>query len=204
MPPRPYCLGQRQITSDKTKSRIISAARKLLRSKNGHKAFSIDAVAKAARVTRVTVYHSFHSRTGLITAVFDHLALAGQLHRIPSIFQIPDPKSALCSLITIFTDFWNSDRATIRRVHALAVLDHELRKTLLSREERRRSILRMLLMRILHTASLPASRLDEKVDLLHLLTSFETFDRLAAPSRAAPDVSHLLHSLAMAITEDAF
>ena len=50
MSPRPYRLGQRQVTSEQTRARILTAARELLTASDGFNGFSIDAVARQADV----------------------------------------------------------------------------------------------------------------------------------------------------------
>ena len=52
MSPRPYRLGQRQSTSEQTRTRIIAAARELLMAADGFSGFSIEAVARQADVAR--------------------------------------------------------------------------------------------------------------------------------------------------------
>ncbi len=47
-----------------TRDAILTSARRLLKSE-GFQALSVDAVARAAGVTRSSVYHQFHSRDGL-------------------------------------------------------------------------------------------------------------------------------------------
>ena len=65
------------------RERVIDAASRLLREEANIAAFSLDAVAKAAGITRLTVYHQFGSRRGLLEAVFDKRARQGGLGRIP-------------------------------------------------------------------------------------------------------------------------
>src|SRR5207244_12684694 len=59
--PRPYRLGRRQAAVDRTRARILRAARALLVAPRGV-AFSSAALARRARVTRATVYQRFGSR----------------------------------------------------------------------------------------------------------------------------------------------
>ncbi|WP_404558819.1 TetR/AcrR family transcriptional regulator [Bradyrhizobium niftali] len=53
---------------------------------------SLDAVAKAANVTRLTVYNQFGSRRGLLEAVFDDIARRGRLGRLDDAVDDPDPE----------------------------------------------------------------------------------------------------------------
>lgn len=71
MSPRSYQLGQRQVLTEQTRERILTATRKLLMTSNGSSGFSIEAVAS------LTVYHQFGSKIGLLEALCDSLALAG-------------------------------------------------------------------------------------------------------------------------------
>src|SRR5438046_1401708 len=127
MSPRPYRLGQRQVTADETRSRILNAAREQLEKEAS---FSIDAVARRADVARMTVYYQFGSRRGLLEALFDDLAAGGGIPQLPSAFQEPDPMLALDRLIEIFAHFWSSARVVHRRLRAIAVLDPEVLPTL--------------------------------------------------------------------------
>src|SRR5260370_6331597 len=93
------------------RDRVIKAAARSLREDASIATFSLDAVAKAAGVTRLTVYHQFGSRRGLLEAVFDDIARQGGLARIPEAMAIPDPRAALDRLGGIFCPFWNRDPA---------------------------------------------------------------------------------------------
>ena len=64
MSPRPYRLGQRQVLTEQTRERILTATRELLMTSDGFSGFSIDAVARQADVARMTVYHQFGSKLG--------------------------------------------------------------------------------------------------------------------------------------------
>src|SRR2546422_6186455 len=79
MTPRPYRLGRRQAAVDQTRARILKAARALLVAR-GNTDFSIEAVARRARVTRATVYQRFGSRPNLLEALFDDLARRSEEH----------------------------------------------------------------------------------------------------------------------------
>ena len=67
--PRPYVSPKRAAAAEKTKAQVIAAAQRLL--EEGEAQMSLEAVAKAAGVTRLTVYKQFGSRRGLLEAVFD-------------------------------------------------------------------------------------------------------------------------------------
>src|SRR5947209_1545880 len=64
MSPRPYRLGRRKPAAQRTRARVLRAARELLTARAGAEPFSVEAVARRARVARMTVYHQFGSRRG--------------------------------------------------------------------------------------------------------------------------------------------
>ncbi len=200
MTPRPYTLGKRQAAAEETRAQIVAAARDLLAAKAGAAGFSIDAVARAADVARMTVYHRFGSRAGLLEALFDDLAERGEIaQRLPAAFAEPEPLAALDAFVAAFARFWTADRLLIRRLHALAALDPEVGAGNQAREERRRQAARVVLGRLSDRYGRPApDRLDEAADLLFTLTAFETLDILAGPARSPLDVVPRVQRLARA------
>ena len=186
---RRYTLGRRQAAVDETRGRILRAARRLLLAKRGAD-FSLDAVARRARVTRLTVYHQFGSRRGLLEALFDDMAAkGGLLDALPNAFRQADPEEALARFVATFGHFWAEGRPIVRRLQALAVLDPELGKAIAGRNEWRRQGLRVIVGRLGRGASS-----DQAVDVLFTLTSFHTFDTLAgqrSPEAVVPVVLRL-------------
>src|SRR5436853_5771508 len=106
MSPRPYKLGQRQASTDQTRARILSAARELLMNRDGFSGFSIEAVARQADVARMTVYHQFGSKIGLLEALCDSLASSGGMEQLAGAFRRPEPLDALDEYIAVFGRFW--------------------------------------------------------------------------------------------------
>src|SRR3979409_2745818 len=94
MPTRPYMSSVRTAAAAEKRARVIKAAARSLREDASIANFSLDAVAKAAGVTRLTVYHQFGSRRGLLEAVFDDIARQGGLAQIPDAMAMSDPISA--------------------------------------------------------------------------------------------------------------
>ncbi len=201
MSPRPYRLGQRQAANDQTRARIITAAHTLLAAPDGISGFTVDAVARQANVARMTVYYQFGSKQGLIEALFDDIAARGGMLQLASAFQQPDPQQALGEFIRRFCRFWASDRLVIRRVHALAALDPDLDQALRTREEGRRRGLRAMVGRLGERDRYGS--VDEAVDTLQMLTSFEAYDWLAGASRSADDVAAMVERLARPVVQDA-
>lgn len=190
MTPRPYQLGRRKATADKTRARILRAARDLLTAKGGAERFSVNAVARRAGVARMTVYYQFGSRRGLFEGLFDDFASGGELPaRIAAAFRRPDPQDAMEDLVAAFAGFWDAGRPWIRRVRALGVLDRELGEALEARNARRRQVVRALLARL-------GDERSETEEILYTLTSFEAFDTLAGRERGLEEVAPLVLRLA--------
>jgi AcrR family transcriptional regulator len=133
--PRPYRAGQRQAATEQTRARIVAAARELLISPGGYAHFSIETVARQADVARMTVYHHFGSKLGLLEALSDSLAASGGMQELATAFQQPEPLAALNCYIEIFGHFWDADRSVLRRLRALAALDPDVGQLIQTRDE---------------------------------------------------------------------
>jgi AcrR family transcriptional regulator len=198
MSPRPYRLGKRQAAADETRAQILTAARELLVAPEGLAGFSVDAVARRADVARMTVYYQFGSKVGLLEALFDDLADHGAINDwLLTALTHADPLTALDASIAAFGRFWTAERLFIRRLHAVAALDPDIAEGDRARHERRRHLMRDIVERIAQRYGQPPEEsCDEATDILQTLTSFETFDALAGPSRSPEDVTLVLQRLA--------
>src|SRR5947209_17984365 len=98
MPKRRYVSSVRSAAAATSRARVVAAAAALLRQDGGIAGFSLEAVARAAGVTRLTVYNQFGSRRGLLEAVFDEIAARGGLTRLPGVLQMADARAALTQL----------------------------------------------------------------------------------------------------------
>jgi AcrR family transcriptional regulator len=199
MSPRPYRLGRRQEAADETRARIIAAARELLSASGSVSGFTIDGVAEQAGVARMTVYHKFGSKQGLLEALFDVLAATGGMGQMPSVFQRRDPLEAIDAYIATLAHFWTAHRLVHRRVHGLAAIDPELEPAWRTRQGWRREGLTVLVQRLAKQARRPRGKaLAEAVDVLFTLTSFPAFDVLAGETRTPEDVVPIVQRLARA------
>jgi len=199
MSPRPYRLGQRQIATEQTRARILAAARELLLTSDTFTGFSIDAVARQADVARMTVYHQFGSKIGLLEALSDSLAVHGGMEQLANAFRQPDPVDALGKFIMVFSRFWQSDRLVTRRLRALSTLDPDFEQVVKARDERRREGLRVIVLRFVEKYGKPVPKtIDETVNILFTLLSFETFDSLAGSTYSIEEISPVVQRLARA------
>jgi AcrR family transcriptional regulator len=188
---RPYCSSRRAAAADETRARIVAAARTLLGGGKDLPVFSMDGVARQAGVTRLTVYNQFESKRGLLEAVFDDIARQGGLFDLPSVFAEADASKTLRRFVSVFCRFWVSHGTVVRKLAALTKLDDEIAESLRQRSERRRQALTVLTGRLLPGTG----RVDDLVDVLFALTSFEMFDALSARRRSAKSVEALIQAL---------
>jgi AcrR family transcriptional regulator len=197
--PRPYQLGRRQAAADQTRARIIAAARDLLAAEGGLGGFTVEAVARAAGVARMTVYYQFGSRIGLLEALFDSLASHQGADQLVAAIQRPDPLEGLAQFIESLAHFWNSDRPIVRRLQGLAAIDPDFEAVWQAREALRRQGLHTLVERIAHARGHPpADAIEETVDVLYALVAFETFHAIAGTTRAFEQVAPVVYRLALA------
>jgi AcrR family transcriptional regulator len=167
---RPYDLGKRLEQSDQKRAAILSAAREHLKS-NGMVELTMDALAKKSGVTRQTIHNLFGTKTGVLEALFDQLALDGGMERMRMVMQQTDPESLLAGFVRVFTDFWAKDRVLIRRIHGIAAIDPEFGPAVEARNRRREMAATRIVERI-------AGATDKtgRVAALWAVTSFEFFD----------------------------
>jgi AcrR family transcriptional regulator len=197
---RRYRSAVRDEAASENRARVLAAAIRLLGTPDSS-TMSMEAVAKAAGVTRLTVYNQFGSRSALLEEVFDELARRGDLARIPEAMAMPDPRAALRRSIEIFCDFWGSDPA-VDRLNRAALMDEELASALAARHERRRKALSVLVQRLVQAGHVAAENSAAATDALFALTSPDFYRTLSIGRRKRPESCALVLRLcAAAIAE---
>jgi AcrR family transcriptional regulator len=195
MSPRAYRAGERrQAATQATRARIVAAARELLGDPSTA-AFSIDAVAERADVARMTVYYQFKSKGKLLEALFDDFGERANMSDLRKAFREPDPARSIALLVEQFCHLWKSEGALLPTLNAMAALDPEVDRALQERGSWRREALREIVGRA-HRGRADAA---EIVDLLHVLTSFETYDMLVAGGRSHKNIVAMLQRAAAAM-----
>jgi len=197
---KPYVSALRTAAASAKRARVIAAATQSLREDGGLGGFSLDSVAKAAGVTRLTVYNQFGSRRGLLEAVFDDIAARGRLATIPEALSLADPRQSLDAIIERFCAFWSSDDA-IGRLHDAMATDAEFAIALTERNERLRKLLQALMKRLL-PADVPARRRRDAIDFVYAMTSYAMF-RLLGSNRSVQAVAELVKTSCRAVLDDA-
>jgi AcrR family transcriptional regulator len=202
MPTRRYTSSLRAAAADEKRERVLAAALKLLREGQSISGVSVEAVARAADVTRLTVYNQFQSRRGLLEEVFDRVAGRGGLERIPDAMAMRDPAAAIEMLVQIFCEFWDHDPA-IGRLSEAAGSDPEFAEAVNERNERRRKALSVLVGRLVQSGKMEKRRAQEVVDLIFALTSYPMFAQLRAHRRPASAICGLIQQACRAALADA-
>jgi AcrR family transcriptional regulator len=193
---RPYSLGRRLELSDRKRAKILGAARAQLES-GGFLNLTLDSLARESGVTRQTIYNLFGTKTGVLEALFDQLALRGGLHRMREVMQQTDTESLLPAFVKIFTDFWSQDRLFIRRIHGIAAIDPEFGVAVEARNRRRQTAAARIVDRLAKQGDAKESAdKSRKTAMLWALTSFEFFDVLAEGSATLEDAADQVLSLA--------
>jgi len=195
--PRPYQSPSRDAAASRTRDRIVASAAAILGRAKGIDEFSLEAVAKKAGVTRLTVYNQFGSRRALLEAVFDERAVRGGLHRLVEAMATSDPHDALLQVIAIFCEFWTFDPGALGLLHAAGASDPDLALSVGERNERRRRLLAALVRRMAHQGRTRAKAERELIDTLFALTSFWFFSQLATGGRTATATCRIIQELAM-------
>jgi len=190
---RPYVSAKRDAAAARKRQAVIDAATRLL--DEGNSMLSMEAVAKGAGVTRLTVYKQFGSRRSLLEAVFDDNAARGGLARIRELMQLPDPREALYACLDLLCAFWGSHPG-FAQLHDAAAGDPEFAAALNTRNERRRLIFTTLL------ARMPGSdkARTDAADLLFGMTGMPMF-RLLIVDRTPAEVAGLLKAACAAVLD---
>ena len=164
--------------SKRTRDRIVAATRALM-VESGFPRMSLEDVAQAAGVTRVTVYNQFGSRRGLLEAVFDDIAERGVFARLADTITRADPRDALRDTLREFCRIWASNEAVFRRVLGMAEVDPEVHDAFAPRDARRQRTSHDLVVRLAAARRLrPGWTRARAVAVLHTLTDFGTYQRL--------------------------
>jgi AcrR family transcriptional regulator len=192
-------MEKRQAARSETRHRILEATRRLLANESKTD-LSMEAVARGADVSRLTIYYQFGSRAGLLEALFDHLAERGNMHRMAEVFHETDPSAALEKMVRTFVGFWASDPVALRRLRAMSALDPEMARGIRSRDARRPHIAREILKRAAGKTKQPNAPMRSAADALGMLTSFESYDALARAGQTEEEIVSTLTRLAHCAT----
>jgi AcrR family transcriptional regulator len=174
------------------RERAVAAACSLLAAPAYHES-TLEAVAAAAGVSRVTVYNHFGSRRGLLLAVFAEIGRRMGAARIREAMHTADARQALRAVVRESTQAWQRERRMISRILALGALDTEVGREVVRSERRRRASLVELAGRLAERGDLPRHlAVAEAAALLGAVTSFQTYEAFALAAKGERIEARLL------------
>ena len=182
MPPksRAYIQRARAESAAATRRRMLDAGRALL-NESELPTLNVGDVAGRAAVARSTVYATFGSKSGLVSALIDDTLERAGFRRLLDLAGLTDPVEAIDRSLEHGCQMFEAELTTFRRLSLLAQLDPEASVSLEKTNQGRLSAARWLAQRLHRARKLKDGvRIDEAASILWLVTSFPTFDDLYA------------------------
>jgi AcrR family transcriptional regulator len=170
---RTYELGKRLAQMDESRAAILRAARAQLEAK-GYRQWTMGSLAAQSGVSRQTIHNLFGTKTAVLEALFDVIALDGGMEKMREAMTQPTGAAMLERFVNVFCGFWAKNRLLIRRVHGIAAIDPELGAVIEARNRRRL----MAATRIARKIGVEHEA-EQRGAVLAALTSFEFFDAVA-------------------------
>ena len=159
---------------DESRAAILRAAQAQLAAK-GYRRLTMEGLAAESGVTRQTIHNLFGTKTGVLEAVFDLIALESGMERMREVMMTSDAGAMLDGFIQVFSNFWMKNRLLLKRIHGIAAVDPEFGEAIRARNERRK----MGASRVIgHLGDQVRGQTSEMIACLVALTSFEFFDAL--------------------------
>ena len=144
-------------------------------------------------MTRQTIHNLFGTKTGVLEAVFDLIALESGMERMREVMMLPPGDAQLQRFVEIFCGFWAKNRLLIRRVHGIGAIDPEFGVVIEARNHRRLMAATRIVQRISGDDG------AQKAAMLTALTSFEFFDALAENSGSEEEVMAMVLRMARSV-----
>ncbi len=186
-------MRRRSADAAATRLEIIAAAHRLLNDPKGG-TLALDEVARAAGITRATLYNHFGSRSSLLASVFEDQGRLIRYERVRAAQQHHVPREALASTLRELGRAWSCQRRALRRTLALAVIDQEIEQLVMRYERYRRDEIGLLAHRLGEAGLLGAGVTTAEAEaILGAITSFQFFDVLCLVDDASAATRRLLH-----------
>jgi AcrR family transcriptional regulator len=154
---------------------VLNAARTILESQ-GFLSFTLDGLARESGITRQTIHNLFGTKSGVLEALFDQLAISGGMERMRVVMQQTEGRAMLSGFVATFTGFWRNDRLLLRRIHGIAAIDPEFGAAVEARNQRRKGAAARIV-GLLEKGS-TQEEAQQRTEALYALTSFEFYDAL--------------------------
>jgi AcrR family transcriptional regulator len=184
---RNYEQRLRAEAAGETRRRILDAVDERLRAAPAQPV-SLDRVAQLAGVSRSTIYLIFGSRAGLFDAFGADLLHRGGFEDVLRVAARPgDAQANMRAEIRGIVQMYAAHRDVLRALHSMAQLDADAVGGAVQRMEKGRADgMAKRAQRLAEQGALrPEVSIDEAIDLLCLLTSYDSFDLLHT-GRALP------------------
>lgn len=191
---RKYEQRLRAEAAEQTRRRILDAVYQRLHDAPSTPV-SVEQVARAAGVSRSTVYLVFGSRAGLFDALTEDLWQRAGFQQVVDAVADPDARRHLRGGIAGGVRVFAAHRDVFRALFSMAELDADAVGGAIARiEENRAGGMTHLAQRLAEQDLLRADvSVDQAADLLWLLTSFDSFDQLYTGRKLSPeDTAELL------------
>ena len=202
---RPYKLGKRGQSMAETRARVIEAACAAL-SEDQCRSLSMDEIARRAGVARATLYHQFTSKFDLFNVVVSESAERNDARGIRALRDRAEGAVALRQYMPALCTFYASDYILLRNVFGLTAIDPDANRVIESYDANRREGLTQMVRRLSEQGHLSSTFTQaEAVDVLWMLTGFQTFNHLYGNSGLPVDevASLLLRQASIVLTADA-
>ncbi|MBM3911151.1 MAG: TetR/AcrR family transcriptional regulator [Thaumarchaeota archaeon] len=173
---RPYNSEFRKKQTQKTKEQIISASRVLFESK-GFENVTIEEIAQSAEVSAPTIYALFQSKLGILRSLVDGVLAHDDFEiLVRKAVAEKSPAKRLALSATIARQLYDAERSQLGMIQSALVLDYELKKMEIERENRRYQRQEKSLKETIRLGGL-AQGLDEKKaqDILWALTGRDIY-----------------------------
>lgn len=180
MPPksRAYIQRARAESAAATRRRMLESGRALL-NESEVPTLNVGDVADRAAVARSTVYATFGSKSGLVSALIDDTLERAGFGRLVELAGLSDPVEAIDRSLKQGCHMMEAELATFRRLSLLARLDPEAARSLEETDQGRLTAARWLARRLQDAQKLKDGvRVEEAASILWLVTGFPTFDEL--------------------------
>jgi AcrR family transcriptional regulator len=184
---RAYRLGKRAVTAAETRQRIIDAARDVI-ARSGIAGASLGLIATDAGVTRTTVYQQFGSKDELMLAVLNDALDRADVRAVRKALQQRDAGRAARLMLRASCRFWAGEYALFSKIKGLAGVDGEAAVLDANKEGVRQGHIMNLAHRLAEQGQLrPGVTESRAMQMLQLLSSYETFDHLHRIGGMRPD-----------------
>lgn len=194
---RRYRQTRRAESAADTRRRILDAARQCL-TEGPLRNLNLDEVARRAGVSRSTVHLIYRSRSEFFVAMAKDVFERFGFIEVVRAFENADARVAFAESHQNLMRFYGADFAVHRAFHSLAALDPDVREALKDLKLLHREHCEYMAQRLREEGHLPETIGDqEAVDIIWMITSFETFsDLYSNRDLTADEVSQRLRTMA--------